>query len=172
MGNVNVRKRGKVYQYQFEVGRVNGKRKSITKSGFRTKNEAQAAGKKAQDEYNNGGICNDVNMSYADYLDIWIEEYCKDNLKHRTIEEYSVIANRYLKPDLGHLRLNKITSFQLNQYFIRACIQYNYSYGYMRNFLKVIKSSFREACNYFGFITYNPAIDLKMPKYNSLKKTE
>lgn len=31
MGNVNVRKRGKVYQYQFEAAVVDGKRKQITK---------------------------------------------------------------------------------------------------------------------------------------------
>ena len=37
---INIRKRGKVYQYQFEIAKVNGKRKSITKSGFKTKNEA------------------------------------------------------------------------------------------------------------------------------------
>ncbi len=30
---INIRKRGKVYQYCFEVGKVNGKRKQITKSG-------------------------------------------------------------------------------------------------------------------------------------------
>ena len=38
---VNIRKRGKVYQYQFEIAKVEGKRKYISKSGFKTKNEAQ-----------------------------------------------------------------------------------------------------------------------------------
>ena len=32
---INIRKRGKVYQYCFEAGKVNGKRKQITKSGFK-----------------------------------------------------------------------------------------------------------------------------------------
>ena len=35
---ISIRKRGKVYQYCFEAGKVNGKRKQITKSGFKTKN--------------------------------------------------------------------------------------------------------------------------------------
>ena len=51
MGNVYVQKSGKVYQYCFEAGKVNGKRKQITKSGFKTKNEALMAGMKAYDEY-------------------------------------------------------------------------------------------------------------------------
>ena len=34
MANVRVMKRGKVYQYQFEIAKVDGKRKYINKSGF------------------------------------------------------------------------------------------------------------------------------------------
>lgn len=44
---INIRKRGNVYQYCFEAGKVNGKRKQITKSGFNTKNEAYTAGQSA-----------------------------------------------------------------------------------------------------------------------------
>ena len=41
---INVSKRGNVYQYSFEAAKVNGKRKRISKSGFKTKNEALVAG--------------------------------------------------------------------------------------------------------------------------------
>ena len=53
MANVNIRKRGKVYQYQFEAASVDGKRKQITKSGFKPKKEAELEGIKAYNEYNN-----------------------------------------------------------------------------------------------------------------------
>lgn len=33
---INIRKRGSKYQYVFEAGKVNGKRKQITKCGFKT----------------------------------------------------------------------------------------------------------------------------------------
>ena len=41
---------------------------------------------------------------------------CKGQWKKkiRTIEEYLVIANKYLKIGLGHYRLNAKTSYQLN----------------------------------------------------------
>lgn len=51
---INIKKRGNVYQYCFEAGKINGKRKQITKSGFRNKNEAYMAGQKAYDEFING----------------------------------------------------------------------------------------------------------------------
>ena len=44
MADVRVMKRGKVYQYQFEIASVNGTRKYINKSGFKTKAEALEAG--------------------------------------------------------------------------------------------------------------------------------
>ena len=66
---INIRKRGNVYQYGFEVGKVNGKRKQITKCGFRTKNEAFIAGQKAYNEFINGGIKKESEMFYSDYLD-------------------------------------------------------------------------------------------------------
>lgn len=66
---INIRKRGNVYQYGFEVEKVNGKRKQITKCGFRTKNEAFIAGQKAYNEFINGGIKKESEMFYSDYLD-------------------------------------------------------------------------------------------------------
>ena len=36
---INIRKRGNIYQYCFEAGKVNGKRKQITKCDFKTTNK-------------------------------------------------------------------------------------------------------------------------------------
>ncbi len=73
MANLLIQKRGNVYQYCFEAGKVNGKRKQITKSGFKTKNEAYTAGQKAYDEFINGGSITECNMLYSDYLDYCIK---------------------------------------------------------------------------------------------------
>ena len=50
MTNIRITKRGKVYQYQFEIASVNGTRKYINKSGFKTKAEALEAGNIAYTE--------------------------------------------------------------------------------------------------------------------------
>lgn len=72
---INIRKRCKVYQYCFEVGRVNGKRRQITKSGFKTKIETYIAEQKAYNEFINGVTNVERNMLYGDYLDYWMKEY-------------------------------------------------------------------------------------------------
>ena len=102
MGQVNVKKRGKVYQYQFEIAKVNDKRKYINKSGFKTKAEAIEAGNKAYTEYLNAGVpFKECSISYSDYLDYWIEHYCKTNLKYNTIEAYKTLIKKYIKPSWG-----------------------------------------------------------------------
>ena len=119
MGTLNITKRGKVYQYQFEAGKINGKRKRINKSGFKTKKEAEEAGSKAYSEFKNSGLAfKENNISYSDYLDYWLENYCKTNLRYNTIQAYTTIINKYLKPNLGIYRLSALTSVKLNSFII------------------------------------------------------
>lgn len=171
MGSVNVRKRGNTYQYYFEAASVNGKRKQISKSGFRTKTEALEEGNIAYNEYSTTGLnFKEKNISYSDYLDYWIENYCKINLKYNTIQAYKTIIEKYLKPGIGMYRLSSLTSVKLHSFITELCSKYNFSRAYFSNILKVIKGSFREACNVYGFVRYNPAMTLRLPKMEEKKK--
>ena len=144
MGQVNIKKRGNVYQYQFEIAKVNGKRKYINKSGFKTKNEAIEAGNKAYTEYLNAGVpFKECSISYSDYLDYWLEHYCKTNLKYNTIEAYKTLINKYIRPELGKYRMSTLTSVTLNNFIIKMCNKYDFSKSYFSNMLKVVKGSFR-----------------------------
>lgn len=51
------------------------KRKQITKSGFKTKNEVYTAGQRVYDEFINGVSSTERNMLYSDYLDYWMKKY-------------------------------------------------------------------------------------------------
>ena len=165
MSKINIRKRNNYYEYRFEIAPSNGKRRWLSKSGFKTKQEAGEAGIQAYNEYLNAGIpFKQCNMSYSDYLDYWLNNYCKNNLKYNTIQTYTIIINKYLKPTIGKYKLSTITSVALNGYITEIVNQYNHSKTYYKNILKVIKGSFRDACNLYGFIKYNPALTLRLPK--------
>ena len=111
MGNVYVQKRGKVYQYQFAIASIDGKRKYKNKSGFKTKSEAIEAGVKAYNEYINVGHCIELSkMSYSDYLDYWMKEHCEINLKYHTIQAYQNIIKNHIKPKLGFYMLSQLTT--------------------------------------------------------------
>lgn len=169
MANLRITKRGNVYQYQFEIARVKGKRKYINKSGFKTKNEAIEAGNIAYTEYFNAGKpFKESKLSYSDYLDYWLNNYCKSNLKYNTIEAYKVIIEKYIKPKLGKYKISSITSVALNNYISKIVNEYDFSREYFKNILKVVKGSFRDACNLYGIIKYYPALTIRLPKIEKM----
>ena len=171
MASVGIKKRGNVYQYQFEIAPVKGQRKWITKYGFKTKAEAQEEGNKAYTEYLNAGVpFKECNMSYSDYLDYWLNNYCKINLKYNTIQAYTNIINKHIIPKLGKYRLSTLTSMKLNSFITEICEENDFAPAYFKNILKVLKGSFREACNVYGFIKYNPARDLRLPRFDKRRE--
>ena len=107
---INVRKRGKVYQFQFEIAKINGKRKFINKSGFKTKKEAFIAGQQAYENYINGGIPKEAQMSYSDYLDYWMKEYFENVCKYSTVKRYKETFET-IKKELGRYKLFAITPY-------------------------------------------------------------
>ena len=171
MASVNIKKRGRVYQYQFEIAQEKGKRKWITKSGFKTKVEAQEEGNKAYTEYLTAGVpFKEYNISYTDYLEYWLDNYCKTNLKYNTIQAYKNIIKNHIAPKLGKYRLSTLTSVKLNSFITELCEENNFAPTYFRNILKVLKGSFRDACNLYGFIKYNPARDLRLPRFDEIRE--
>lgn len=168
---ISIRKRNDLYEYRFEAGKVNGKRKQISKSGFKTKRDAYIAGQKAYEELINGETTMECNMLYGDYLDYWMNEYFEINYKYSTAKRYKESFGN-IKKELGNYKLSNITPYILNQALLK--LYHNSSTKEaLRNYQKVIKSSLRDAACYFGFIKNNPACDLQIPRVLSfeVKKT-
>ena len=159
---INIRKRGSAYQYQFEAEPIDEKRKQITKSGFKTKNEAYLAGMKAYNNYINGEEKEESQMSYGKYLDYWMEEYFEINFKYSTAKRYKESFEK-IKDELGRFRLCDLTPYILNQALLKL-YQKSPTKDSLKNYQKVIKSSLRDAANYFGYIKGNPAGDIQIPR--------
>lgn len=128
MAKVNVRNRNKDkfdkfgkpkapnWEYRFEAAKVDGKRQSISKAGFKTKKEAELAGAKAVAEYDNAGLkFEPTEISVADFLDYWLENYCKMNIADSTYVAYSNIIKNHLKPRIGFYKLKSISTLVLQE---------------------------------------------------------
>lgn len=167
MGNVYVQKRGKVYQYQFAIASIDGKRKYKNKSGFRTKSEAIEAGVKAYNEYINVGHCIEPSkMSYSDYLDYWMKEHCEINLKYNTIQAYQNIIKNHIKPKLGFYMLSQLTTSVIQEFINNIYLEKGFSKNFLKNILKVLKGSLGYATDVVGFIKVNPSLKVRLPKYD------
>lgn len=167
MGNVYVQKRGKVYQYQFAIASIDGKRKYKNKSGFRTKSEAIEAGVKAYNEYINVGHCIEPSkMSYSDYLDYWMKEHCEINLKYHTIQAYQNIIKNHIKPKLGFYMLSQLTTSVIQEFINNIYLEKGFSKNFLKNILKVLKGSLGYATDVVAFIKVNPSLKVRLPKYD------
>ena len=170
MGQLRTRKRGSTWQYSFETAPVNGKRKSISKGGFRTKAEALAAGTTAMNKYNSSGqTFTPTEVSVSDYLDYWFDNYCKTNLKYNTQLGYlSIIENR-LKPQFGQYRLKSLSTASVQEYVNQLKLN-GLARSSVVGILSVLSAAYEYAIEPLQYVKENPCTRAKIPKFEKQPK--
>lgn len=103
------RKRGKTWQYIIELGRdpVTGKRKQLTKSGFRTKKLAEEAARKIEQQISDGTFVEESDITFNDFVDEWKKYYAK-YVKPNTLTTRMTAVNT-LNKYIKHAMMRKIT---------------------------------------------------------------
>ena len=167
MAGVSVEKRGSKWRYRFDVSQVDGKRVRVTQGGFSTKKEAMAAGVKRMDEYEKtGSVFKPSEMSYGDFLDEWMEKYCKPNLKPETVVNYEKRIKLHIRPKLEMYKLKNLTSAVLQE-----LINEKFQAGYARNTLSTIRGILSASLDYavepMKYIDKNPMAYVKLPSYRA-----
>ena len=157
------------WEYRFEAAKVDGKRKHISKSGFKTKKDAEIAGTKAMAEYNSAGtLLEPSDMSFSDYLDYWFDNYVKMSCKYNTQISYNNIITHHLKPALGIYKLKSITPAVLQEYVNKKFIT-----GLKKNTLKgivaVLTSSLKYAVHPAQLLPSSPAEYITYPKLSTAR---
>lgn len=170
MGELRTRKRGSKWEYSFEGAPINGKRKSISKSGFRTKAEAIAAGTAAMNEYNNSGSCfSPAECSVSDYLDYWFDNYCKVNLKYNTQLGYIQIIENHLKPRFGKYKLKALTTAAIQEY-VNALKLKGMARNSVTGIISVLSAAYEYAIEPLNYVQDNPCQRVKIPKFERKPK--
>lgn len=165
-----VLKSGKLsWGYRFDIAPVNGKRKQLYKSGFKTRKEALKAGMLALQQYENvGEIVTPSDMSLSDYLDLWIEKDCMVDLKPTTILNYQKKIKNQIKPALGGYRLRSIKREDLQAFVIELYDSGTSTYT-ISSIIGILTKSFNWAVDN-KYLQYSPAVRIKIPK-NRVPKT-
>lgn len=122
-------------------------------------------------EYNNSGLLFvPSEISYSDYLDYWMEQYCKVNLSQNTCNNYAKKIRLHIKPELGMYKLKSLSSATIQDF-----INKKFNEGYSRNTLSVIRgmlvSSLDYATTVLEFIKYNPTHSVKLPLSRAIPNT-
>lgn len=157
------------WEYRFEGAMIDGKRKWISKSGFNTKKEAEIAGAKAMAEYNNAGLRFEPSeMSYADYLDYWFDNYSKPSCKYNTQLRHSSIIENHLKPALGMYKLKSLTPIMLQDY-VNKKFTTGLKKSTLHGIMGVLSSSLSYAVLPAQLLQSSPAEHIKYPKLDSVR---
>ncbi|HHY26445.1 MAG TPA: site-specific integrase [Desulfitobacterium dehalogenans] len=166
----HVRKRGEKWYYSFEASSVDGKRKRIERVGGRTKKEAEAALRKALQEYENSGLHFEPSeISVSDYMDYWYKNYVLVNCKYNTQQAYEVIIRVHVKPQLGIYKLKAMTP-AIIQEFVNGKFISGLSRHSLINIISVLSGAFDYAVYPAQFIKDNPMRYVKLPRYEHTKE--
>ena len=156
-------KHGKTYEYRFEVASIGGERKWCSKGGFLSKEQAQLAGIEAWKRYCLCGLSEKpTDISYADFLDDWIENECKHNLKETTLLNYRKRIRNHIKPELGVYQVNRLSRERLQKF-----LHQKHDNGYSKNTLSTLRGILSKSMAYAvacGLIPTSPAHGLKLPR--------
>lgn len=165
MANITYRKRTNGWEYRFDVGKVDGKRKQRSKGGFKTKGECIIAANEEFSKFNLSGVLiNDVDISLADYLDYWLSTVSvAENKTNTVLIHHQIIENR-LKPKLGMYKLKAVTTATVQDYIYELQAE-----GLSRSTVVGIIGTLSVAYDYaetvLKYVYKNPCDKIKYPKF-------
>ncbi len=119
-GSIQPRGKG-VWRLVFDLERDHtGRRRQrvITFEGNRSDAEAELTQQLAKAK--NGGFVEPHNLTVAEYLEHWLDNYAAPATAPKTLERYAEICRKHLAPAFGANRLMKLTPMQIQAYYVEA----------------------------------------------------
>ncbi|MCU4814000.1 site-specific integrase [Bacillus cereus] len=141
---------------------MTGKRKQIRRRGFASKREANEEMTLLKADFLNDDFLKLSHMSYEAFMEQWFKERQNQLQKCTFRANYTHYLN-IIKPRLGHLRIQDITTMHLQNY-INTLIEENYySKGTINLAFSFIRTSLKRA-KVLKLIKNNPATDVVLPR--------
>lgn len=157
------RKRGEKWEYRISyIDRQSGKQKEKTKSGFRTKKEAQLAAAEEESKIHHYGFAENGDQLISEYFKDWQEVYKKPNVKPITygVQERNIRLN--IIPRWGKYRLKDITRAEYQKWINE--LRDKYSEGTVRRIHSIFSTAISDAVHEFRILRENPVQRIKIPK--------
>jgi integrase len=156
-GSVSKRADGR-FEGRFDLGIVNGKRKRVSVYG-RTRREVQDRLRQRQTEYESLGIVLDHRLTVGRWLDHWVGtllpvRVANGDLAQSTFANYADCVRLHLNPHLGHIRLIKLSPFDVEA--LIASKREKYSSNSLRLMRSTLRVALKEAQRH-GLVIPNAA---------------
>ena len=145
----------------------NGKFREVSKSGFRTKRDAQSAANEIESKISDGlSIC-DSNMLLRDYLEIWLE-LKKKQVKKSTLLKINRSFRLYVLPRFGLTKIVNIKRLDCVQWINKMCESLNVDS--VKSYAAPFSNALEDAVNEYKIINANPMKNIKYPRSKKRQK--
>ncbi len=165
-----ITKRGNTWQYTLNLGVIDGKRKRISKGGFKTKKECEIALAELKNKYNKTKQIKKVSdINFADFIRLYFNEYVVNNCKPKTQQTYSDYIKVQILPYFENYKLKDIDSSTIYNFIIS--LSKKYAKSTCDNIRGFLNSAFKFAIFPKEFIFENPMqnINFKNISYPIIK---
>lgn len=111
-------------------------------------------------------------MRFGDWVEFWFEHYCKPKLRPTTQANYESRIRHHIVPELGHIRLDKLTQADLQKFYNHLKTEgrvrqvEHYGEGLSNRAVRGCHATCRAALDKAvqeGLIQENPAVGCKLP---------
>lgn len=142
---------------------VTGKQKMITKS-FRTQKEAKAWASSMEKSVGEGTYQEPSRITLAEFFEQWLNDSAKIRLKVQTVELYERSFRLYLKPYLGKVLLQSLTSLQIQAAYAKLTSGPKaVAPQTVKNAHTALRSCLKQAVRWRQ-IPFSPAVDVDLPR--------
>ncbi len=137
----SIYKRGKTWSIDVKLSKdENAKWLRVRKGGFRTKKEAEAYLSDLVAKANRGEYEEFKEMTVGEFLNLWLEQYCKNNLKPSTFANRKNLFDARIIPSLGRYRLEELRPIHFTKFYNDM-----HAAGYSSEYIHTMHSSLRTA---------------------------
>ncbi|MCY4580316.1 MAG: site-specific integrase [Chloroflexi bacterium] len=114
-----IRKRGnRSWQLTYDAPRGgDGKRRQRYETVHGKKRHAQARLNEILHSLNRGEYREPTTITVDEYLELWLRDYVRPNLRPRTAEGYGTIIHKHVLPSLGQIRLADLSPRHIQSYY-------------------------------------------------------
>jgi integrase len=156
------KQRGKTWSYHIYLGidPLTKKRREISKGGFKTKKEAQAAARLVELAKDNGTLIKESEMPFEQFTQDWLKTYSRSGVKISSVRAREKEMKHFTSV-WGPYPISRITKKMYEERILE--LNEKYSQNYMDGIHACGRMIFRKALTQ-GLIRNNPTEDFKMPK--------
>lgn len=152
------------YKVTVDCGKVNGHRKRISKTFIGNKKDAKIFEQELIKQIKSDNSCYKKNkdLVFNDLINIFIEEYCSNNLKSNTTYGYNSLI-KVVRKEIGNIKTTELTTYTLRLFYNKLKKEYNYSSNTILHYYILI-GSIIDKTKYISKITNNPNKEIEKPK--------